>query len=148
MVEQSKARFCGRSLAGIAVWNFTACCKCYVLSGSGPCDGPIPRLEGPYGLWCVVESHLETWKMRRPWPQLGCYVRKKKRLYSNYTYGLSRRIPEPNQSPTQVYWTLYWAVKSQWIKTFHLQLLQMIKKTCSCLSFQQDCTKWCLFKST
>jgi hypothetical protein len=29
-------------------------CKCCVLSGRGLCDGPIPRPEESYRLWCVV----------------------------------------------------------------------------------------------
>jgi hypothetical protein len=27
----------------------------FVLSGRGPCDGPIPRPEESYRLWCVSE---------------------------------------------------------------------------------------------
>jgi hypothetical protein len=30
-------------------------CECCVLSGRGLCDGPIPRPEESYGLWCVSE---------------------------------------------------------------------------------------------
>ena len=50
MAERSKARVCGRSLAGIAgsnpagAWKFV-CCECCMLSGRGSCDGPIPRPE-------------------------------------------------------------------------------------------------------
>jgi hypothetical protein len=29
-------------------------CKCFVLSGAGLCDGPIPRPEESYRVWCVV----------------------------------------------------------------------------------------------
>ena len=34
-------------------WMF-ACCECCVLSGSDICDGPIPRPEESYRLWCVI----------------------------------------------------------------------------------------------
>jgi hypothetical protein len=30
-------------------------CECCVLSGTGLCDGPIPRPEESYRLWCVFE---------------------------------------------------------------------------------------------
>jgi hypothetical protein len=30
-------------------------CTVFVLSGRGLCDGPIPRLEESYRLWCVSE---------------------------------------------------------------------------------------------
>jgi hypothetical protein len=30
-------------------------CTVFVLSGRGLCDGPIPRPEGSYRLWCVSE---------------------------------------------------------------------------------------------
>jgi hypothetical protein len=28
-------------------------CECRVLSGGGLCDGPIPRPDESYRLWCV-----------------------------------------------------------------------------------------------
>ena len=28
-------------------------CECCVLSGRGPCDGPITRPEYPYRVWCI-----------------------------------------------------------------------------------------------
>jgi hypothetical protein len=31
------------------------CCTVFVSSGRGLCDGPIPRPEEPYRLWCVFE---------------------------------------------------------------------------------------------
>jgi hypothetical protein len=48
----SKARFCGRSLAGVAGSNLAGpwlpvSCECCVLPVKGLCDGPIPRLEEP-----------------------------------------------------------------------------------------------------
>ena len=47
MAAQSKARICGRLLAG------TVDCECSVLSGRGLCDGPITRPEESYRVWCV-----------------------------------------------------------------------------------------------
>jgi hypothetical protein len=32
----------------------SVCCECCVLSGRGLCDGPIPRAEESYRLWCVI----------------------------------------------------------------------------------------------
>jgi len=49
------------------VWLFFCC----VLSGRGPCDKFINRLEDSYPLWCVVECNQETSRMRRPWPAFG-----------------------------------------------------------------------------
>jgi hypothetical protein len=51
-------------------------CYCCVLSDRGLCDGPIPLTEESYWLWCVV-SDVVTWRMRRPWPALGCSARGK-----------------------------------------------------------------------
>jgi hypothetical protein len=31
------------------------CCTVFVLSGRGLCDGPIPRPEESYRLWCVSD---------------------------------------------------------------------------------------------
>jgi hypothetical protein len=41
-------------------------------SGRGLCDVLITRPEESYRLWCVIECDLETSRMRRPWPALGC----------------------------------------------------------------------------
>jgi hypothetical protein len=35
-------------------WMFVSC-TVFVLSGRGLCDGPIPRPEDSYRLWCVSE---------------------------------------------------------------------------------------------
>jgi len=43
-----------------------------VLSGRGLCDELITRPEESYRLWCVVVCDLETSRMKRPWPALGC----------------------------------------------------------------------------
>ena len=67
----------GRSLAGIAgsnpvgVWK-SVCCDYCVLSGRILCDKLIPLPEETYQLWCVIVCVLETTRMRRPWPALGC----------------------------------------------------------------------------
>ena len=50
-------------------------CECYVVSGIGLCDRPIPRPEESYRLWCVIVCGVETSKMRRRWPALGCCTR-------------------------------------------------------------------------
>jgi hypothetical protein len=47
-----------------------------VLSGRGLCDGPITRPEKSYRLRCVIVCDIETLRMRRPWPALGCCARK------------------------------------------------------------------------
>ena len=85
--ERSKARVCGRSLAGNAglnpaeVWMFV-CCECCVLSGKGLSDGPIPRSEDSYRLWCVTVCDLQISSMKWPWPALGCFARKNKVKYA------------------------------------------------------------------
>jgi len=48
----------------------SACCERCVLSGSGLCDTLFTRPEESYRLWYVC--YLETSRMRRPWPALGC----------------------------------------------------------------------------
>jgi hypothetical protein len=52
------------------------CCECCVLSGRSLCDELITRPEESYRLWCVVVCDLETSRMRRPWPELGCSATK------------------------------------------------------------------------
>jgi hypothetical protein len=61
-------------------WLFV-CCECCVLSGRGLCNELITRPEEFYRLWCVVVCDLETSRMRRPWPALGCSTTKKKNIY-------------------------------------------------------------------
>ena len=63
-------------------WMFF-CCKCCVLSGRGLCDELISRPEEFYRLWCVAVCDLETSRMRRPWPALGCSATEKKKDLSN-----------------------------------------------------------------
>jgi len=50
----------------------SVCCECCMLSGRGLCEELITRPEESYRLWCVVVCVLETSRMRRPWPALGC----------------------------------------------------------------------------
>ena len=57
-------------------WMFV-CCECCLLSGRGLCNELITRPEESYRLWCVVVCDLETSRMRRPWPALGCSATKK-----------------------------------------------------------------------
>jgi hypothetical protein len=35
-------------------------CDCFLLSGGGLCDGPIPHPEESSLLWCVIVCDLET----------------------------------------------------------------------------------------
>ena len=42
------------------------------------CDGSTLRPEESYRLWCVVVCDLETSRIRRLWPALGCCTRGKK----------------------------------------------------------------------
>jgi hypothetical protein len=44
-------------------WMFVSC-ECCVLSGRGLCDGPIPRPEESYRLWCV--SECDQVKIKQP----------------------------------------------------------------------------------
>jgi hypothetical protein len=37
-------------------------CECCVLSGRGLCDGPIPRPEESYRLWCVIAYDPDSLK--------------------------------------------------------------------------------------
>ena len=57
-----------------------------MLSGSGLCDELITRPEESYRLWCVVVCDLETSRMRRPWPALGCGSTGEKIYIHIYTY--------------------------------------------------------------
>jgi hypothetical protein len=48
-------------------------CECCVLSGRGLCDGPIPRSEESYRLWCV--SECDQVKLQKPsTPAVSKYV--------------------------------------------------------------------------
>jgi hypothetical protein len=59
VAARSKARVCGRSLAGIAISNpagawMCVCCDCCVLSVRGLCVGLITRPEQSYRVRCVI----------------------------------------------------------------------------------------------
>ena len=76
VAAQSKAQVCGLSPAENVGSNpagaMDVCRECCVLSGRDLCDGLITRPEESYRLWCVVVCDLETSRMRRPEPALGC----------------------------------------------------------------------------
>jgi hypothetical protein len=57
-------------------------CLLCVLLGIGLSNELITRPEESYRLWCVVVCDLETSRMRRPSPALGCSTIKKKKPYS------------------------------------------------------------------
>ena len=72
-----RRRFAGYRLLGLRVRippeaRMFVCCECCVLSGRGLCDGPIPRPEESYRLWCVIVCDVETSITTRPWLTLGC----------------------------------------------------------------------------
>jgi hypothetical protein len=48
------------------------------------CDGPMPRPEVFYRLWCVVVCILEASAMRRSWLALGCCTREREREKDSY----------------------------------------------------------------
>ena len=52
--------------------------ECCVLSGRGLCDELITRPEEPFRLWCVFVCDLETSRLRKLWPALGCNTTKTK----------------------------------------------------------------------
>ena len=76
VAERSK-KVCGRSLAGTGglnpagVIDVFSCGSC-ALSNRGLCDEPITRPGETCRLWCVVVCDIETSRMRRPCPELGC----------------------------------------------------------------------------
>lgn len=64
---QSKARVYSRPLAGIAGSNLAG--------GVDAC--PLVSPEESYRLRRVIVCDLETLRMRRTWPTLGCYITEK-----------------------------------------------------------------------
>ena len=45
------------------------------------CDGPIPRPEDSYRLWCDIETTITRW----PWPPLGYFATEKEYMqYSSF----------------------------------------------------------------
>ena len=86
MAERTKARICGHSLAEFTGSNpgwgrMFLSCGCCVRARTDLCDGPIPRPEDSYRLWFVIVCDLETARMRRSWPALGCCTRERKVLW-------------------------------------------------------------------
>jgi hypothetical protein len=72
----SKARICGRSLAGVvgsdSVGNMVSVsCDCCVFLSRGLCDDLNPRPEESYQLLFVSVCGLDTSRMRRSWQALG-----------------------------------------------------------------------------
>jgi hypothetical protein len=68
--------------------------ECCVLSGRGHCDKPITRPEESYRLWCVIVCDVETSRMRRPWPALGCCATETSNMtYSECVYVCSLSYP-------------------------------------------------------
>ena len=61
----------------------SVCCECCVLSVRGLCDRLIISPEESYRMWCVAVCDLETSRMRRPWPALGCSALPKKKVMNN-----------------------------------------------------------------
>ena len=47
-------------------------CECCVLLGRRFCDEPLTLLGESYIPCCVIVFDLETSRIRRPWPALGC----------------------------------------------------------------------------
>jgi hypothetical protein len=88
------------------------------LSGRGLCNGPIPRPEESYRLWCVIVCDLGTWTMKQPWTALGCRAREKK-------YGLLLII-----TPDYIRTPLFFS--GTFIQQTNLELLD----TCKCTMLQ------------
>jgi hypothetical protein len=81
----------GEGLRPIICWNcgfeyrlehtYLSLVSVVCLSGRDLCDGPIPRPEETYRLWCVIVCDLETSRLRRPWAALGCCTRGKENCH-------------------------------------------------------------------
>ena len=84
MAELSVVTVHGSSHAGIAGSNpaeaWVSISFEYCVSGRGLCVGPITRPVEFYRLWCVTLCDLETSKMWRFWPALGCLAREETKL--------------------------------------------------------------------
>ena len=65
---RSNAEIVGSNLAE----GMNVCCERCLLLGIGLCFGPIAFPDESYQLCCVVVCDVETSRMRRPWPALGC----------------------------------------------------------------------------
>ena len=65
VAERSKVWVCSPSPAGIAGSNPAGGMDVCLLLDRGLFDGPIPRPEDSYGLWCVLVCDFVTSRMRR-----------------------------------------------------------------------------------
>jgi len=95
----------------------SVCCACYVLSGRGLCDALITRPEESYRLWCVVVCDLETSRMRRPWPALGCSATEKK-------------IFILHMSPKMKVWLERHPITSFSVQTFQIHFVHTLSAMC------------------
>ena len=59
-----------------------------MLSNRDLCGGPITRPEESYRLWCVTVCDVETSRIRRPWPALGCYAKEEEGVTVNVSSSL------------------------------------------------------------
>ena len=76
-------------------WMFV-CCDCCVLSGRGLCDGPIPRPEESYRLWCVlVGDQVKNNLLHLLW--LGRKTKKARRCFPLVQYCLTGSISVVSQ---------------------------------------------------
>jgi hypothetical protein len=71
-------------------WIFVSC-TVFVLSGRGLCDGPIPRPEESYRLWCV--SECDQVKIKKP--ILACCQQVGRRRRNNETIYKSLAVQKP-----------------------------------------------------
>jgi hypothetical protein len=60
-------------------------CTVFVLSGRGLCDGPIPRPEECYRLWCVLECD-QMKSQKPPTPAVNKSVEEGRTKYSKVKY--------------------------------------------------------------
>ena len=83
MAARSKAWVCGCLRGGIAGSSpgrgMDVSGDCWILSGIGLYDGPIPLPEESCRVWCVVYD-LKISTLRRPCPELGCCATGTKKL--------------------------------------------------------------------
>jgi hypothetical protein len=83
-------------------WMFVSC-TVFVLCGRGLCDGPIPRPEESYGLWCVLEC--DQVKISPSTPTMNKLVKegrttKRNEIRNHSTY--NRRMPRPSSRRQQL----------------------------------------------
>jgi hypothetical protein len=94
----SKAYVCGRALAGIVgsdpTGGMDVCLLgVFMLSGRGLCNGPIPRPEESYRLWCVSECDQVKKPRHLPWVS-----RRGKDYETKLLYQPIKLLPERNES--------------------------------------------------